>query len=163
MNTLGIDPGTRFTGFSVLHVNSVGKFLLKEAGCLILSEKDPLAARLVKIYEFLGKKIIESNIRIIALETPFLGKNAQNFLKLGYVRGIIYLVAHQHNVLLKEYTPKEVKKLVTGFGNAEKDQVARAVKALFPEIARANTTIRDDITDAVAISFCGALEGENKI
>lgn len=157
MNTLGIDPGTRFTGFSIIHVNNSGKISLKEAGCLVLSEDQVLSARLYKIYDFLNKKVVESQIQVIALETPFLGKNAQNFLKLGYVRGIIYLVAHQHNVLLKEYAPKEIKKAITGSGNAEKDQVARTIKALFPEIAQSAVSIRTDITDAVAISFCGAL------
>lgn len=155
MNILGIDPGTRVAGFSIMHVGQSGKICLKEAGCLLLPEKELLQTRLHKIYIFLDKKIIENNINTIVLETPFLGKNAQNFLKLGYVRGIIYLLADKHTIILKEYAPKEIKKAVTGSGSAEKDQVARVIKTLFPEIGSAN--VRHDITDAIAVSFCEAL------
>lgn len=155
MNILGVDPGTRFAGFSVMQVEQNRKIVLKEAGCLILPPTESLAKRLKKIYDFLNSKIVESNVHILALETPFMGKNAQNFLKLGYVRGIMYLLSEQHNLKLEEFAPKEIKKSITGSGNAEKDQVARVLMALFPAIG--NASIRNDITDAVAVSFCAAL------
>ena len=154
MNILGIDPGTRFAGFSIMNAQGMGKLCLLEAGCLILSDKDLMQTRLHKIFIFFDKLIIQNKIGIIALETPFLGKNAQNFLKLGYVRGIIYLLADIHSIVLKEYAPREIKKAVTGSGSAEKDQVGRVVKVLFPQIVGAK--IREDVTDAIAIALCGA-------
>ena len=88
----------------------------------------------------------------MALETPFLGKNAQNFLKLGYLRGIVYLLADKNNIMLSEFTPTQVKQAVTGFGGASKDQVARMVLQLFPKIAAPDKL---DVTDALAVTLCG--------
>ncbi|RTL06557.1 crossover junction endodeoxyribonuclease RuvC [Candidatus Dependentiae bacterium] len=155
MKILGIDPGTRVAGFCIMQVQANGSILLLEAGCLLLSEKDTMQRRLRNIYDFFDTLLKSQNIQSIALETPFLGKNAHNFLKLGYVRAIIYLLSDIHTVGLHEYAPREVKKALTGSGSAEKDQVGRVVRALFPQIA--TKKIRDDVTDAIAISFCGAL------
>lgn len=158
MNILGVDPGTRVAGFSIIQTNGPlgGKVSLKEAGCLILPVGDLMQIRLRKIYIFLDETIVKNKIDKIAIETPFLGKNAQNFLKLGYVRGIIYLLADKHGLNINEYAPTEVKKAITGSGSAAKDQVCRVVKALFPEIAA--VSMRYDVTDAIAVAFCGALQ-----
>lgn len=89
----------------------------------------------------------------LALETPFLGKNAQNFLKLGYLRGILYLLTDTHKIHLHEFSPREVKQAVTGFGGAQKDQVARMMYQLFPTLT---VQKKDDVTDALAITLCAA-------
>lgn len=88
----------------------------------------------------------------MSLETPFLGKNAQNFLKLGYLRGILYLLANQHKLEIHEFAPRQVKSALTGFGGASKEQVARVILRLFPKIEAPK---RDDVTDALAITLCG--------
>lgn len=161
MNILGVDPGTRVAGFCIMQAQENGKIFLLEAGCLILSDKDTIQKRLHDIYTFFDKLLVTHNIQSIALETPFLGKNVQNFLKLGYVRAIIYLLSDIHVVTLQEYAPREIKKAITGSGSAEKDQVGRVVRALFPQIAASK--VRDDVTDAIAISFCGALRQANRL
>ena len=90
-------------------------------------------------------------INEIALETPFLGKNAQNFLKLGYLRGILYLIADKSELLIHEFSPREIKQAITGFGGADKEQVARVLMRLFP----IGIPEKLDLTDALAVALCG--------
>ena len=81
-----------------------------------------------------------------------MGKNAQNFLKLGYLRGILYLLSDQYNLEIFEFAPCQVKSALTGFGGASKEQVARVILRLFPKITEPQ---KDDVTDALAVTLCG--------
>lgn len=148
--TLGIDPGLRYSGFGVLSTKK-GKSSLINQGFLTLSPKKSIAERVHLFYDFFNSMIKQEKITVIALETPFLGKNAQNFLKLGYLRGIVYLLSCQHTISLYEFTPCEIKQSITGYGTASKDQVARVIIRLFPRI---DLPKRDDVTDAIAVSLC---------
>lgn len=152
MVLLGIDPGFRFAGFGVLKKDGPKTFLL-EYGLLKLSPDETLSERTKLFYDFFKEKIILHNVTHLALETPFLGKNAQNFLKLGYLRGLLYLLAAQHNLQLHEFTPRQVKLSLTGFGGAQKDQVARVIGQLFPGIKI--DELKEDVTDALAVTLCG--------
>ena len=151
MVILGIDPGFRFAGFGILKKEG-RQALLLDYGYLGMSSSDSLITRVGTFHDFFEKKIQEWHVTVIALETPFLGKNAQNFLKLGYLRGILYLLAHQNNMQLHEFSPREVKQSVTGYGGASKDQVERVVLQLFPKL---NTPKKQDVTDAIAVTLCG--------
>ncbi|MCX5924464.1 MAG: crossover junction endodeoxyribonuclease RuvC [Candidatus Dependentiae bacterium] len=103
-------------------------------------------------YDFFIEKIKTYNVTDLSIETPFLGKNAQTFLKLGYLRGVLCLMAYQSKLKLHEFSPREVKLAITGFGGAQKDQVARMIQMLFPGLPQPKT---HDVTDAVAVSLCG--------
>lgn len=151
MVILGIDPGFRFAGFGILKKEG-RQALLLDYGYLGMSPSDGLVERVGQFHDFFEEKIKEWNVTTIALETPFLGKNAQNFLKLGYLRGILYLLSHKYGAQIKEFAPCEVKQSVTGYGSATKDQVARVVLQLFPgmEIPK-----KEDVTDALAVTLCG--------
>lgn len=151
MVILGIDPGFSFTGYGLLKKDGL-RVILLDYGYLKLNPKDTLSCRVGHFYDFFSKKIQENSVTAISLETSFLGKNAQNFLKLGYLRGILYLLASQYNLQLLEYAPKEVKMSVTGFGGASKEQVARAVMQLFPRLQHQE---KNDVTDALAVTLCG--------
>lgn len=151
MILLGVDPGLHIAGFSVLKKNGRTVILL-ECGYLKMPFSKNLAARVSMFHDFFTAKIEQWAITDVALETPFLGKNAQNFLKLGYVRGILYLLSHKHQLKLHEFSPREVKQAITGYGGASKEQVARIVLQLFPRI---ETPKKDDVTDALAVSLCG--------
>ena len=73
-------------------------------------------------------------------------------------RGIIYLLTHQHALMLVEFSPTQVKQAVTGYGGAQKDQVARVIKQLFGF----DTCIeRYDVTDALAVALCGAWQKQS--
>ena len=118
-----------------------------------MKSSDSLPNRIKQFYDFIGQKISQYKITDIALETSFLGKNAQNFLKLGYLRGTLYLLSAQNSLNLYEFSPSEVKLAVTGFGGADKEQVSRVVLRLFLGVKMPEKL---DITDALAIALCAA-------
>lgn len=151
MVILGVDPGFRYAGFGILKKEG-RQALLLDYGHLTMSSSDSLVTRIGIFHQFFEEKIITWGVSMIALETPFLGKNAQNFLKLGYLRGILYLLANKHGTDLQEFAPTEVKQSVTGFGGATKDQVARVIIQLFPGMEIPN---KEDVTDALAVTLCG--------
>lgn len=148
---LGVDPGFVVTGFGILKREG-RRTTLMDYGVLRLSSTKTLSWRVGQFYDFFSQKITEHGVNVIALETPFLGKNAQNFLKLGYLRGILYLLARNVQAELKEFSPTQVKQSVTGFGGAGKDQVARAVMLLLPGLKKPDLL---DVTDAIAVTLCG--------
>lgn len=151
MVILGIDPGTRFAGFGIMQKDKQKVFLL-DYGCLVMSPTKSLPERVEIFHDFFSEKIQKYGVTDLALETPFLGKSAGNFLKLGYMRGILYLLASKNKLVLHEFAPREIKLTVTGFGGASKEQVASVVLRMLPGILG---TQKDDVTDALAISLCG--------
>ncbi len=152
---LGVDPGFHVTGFAIVTICS-GKTSLCDWGLLKMRPTDSLIVRVGQFYSFFVKKITDFHITHIAIETSFLGKNAQTFLKLGYLRGILYLLANQNNLNLSEYAPMQIKAAVTGHGGASKEQVANILFRYFPALKNAPSVQRLDMTDALAIALCGA-------
>lgn len=151
MIILGIDPGFTVTGFSVV-CKMQGKDTILDCGYISLPVKKTLDVRIGIFYDFVCEKIKLYQVTNISIETPFLGKNVQSFLKLGYLRGVLYLIANQHKLHLHEFSPREVKRAVTGFGGAQKEQVAKVLFMLFPQLPKPK---KDDVTDAIAVSLCG--------
>ena len=151
MIVLGIDPGLSITGYGIMKKEKQRTDII-DYGAVRFSSKNPLEIRIAQFYETFHEKLAKENITLIALETPFLGKNAQNFLKLGYLRGIIYLLAAQNSIPIAEFTPRQVKQAVTGSGAAPKEQVARVLTRLFKGFEAPKTL---DITDALAVALCG--------
>lgn len=151
MIVLGVDPGFSTTGYGVIKKEGSRIFLL-DHGALRMSATKSLAERVGIFHDFFVEKIKLWNVNVVALETSFLGKNAQNFLKLGYLRGILYLLSAKHNLTLHEFAPSEIKLSVTGSGHAAKEQVARVVMRLFPGMVMPDKL---DVTDALAITVCG--------
>jgi len=156
---LGIDPGFTATGYCILHKQKYSIIML-DYGFLKLSPNESLSSRIETFFSTLQQKIGQFGVTTIALETPFLGKNAQTFLKLGYLRGILYLLAEQHQLSILEFAPRQVKQTVTGYGAASKEQVAKVLSMLFPAIPK---PLKEDVTDAIAISLCGLWLSESKI
>lgn len=152
MIILGIDPGLHISGFGILKKEG-SKIILIDAGFLKMNPAKHLSVRVGEFYNYFDVKIKNFNVSDVSLETPFLGKNAQNFLKLGYLRGILYLLANQNNLKIHEFTPRQVKLSLTGFGGASKDQVARVIIQLFPLMKMPQ---KNDVTDAIAVTLCGA-------
>lgn len=148
---LGVDPGFGVTGFGIIKKEPLQTILL-DYGYLKMNPTKPLPERVGIFHKFFSDKIAQWGVTDIALETPFLGKNTQSFLKLGYLRGILYLLSDNNNIMLHEFSPAQVKQAVTGYGSASKDQVARMVLQLFPKLA---TPDKLDVTDALAVTLCG--------
>ncbi len=156
---LGIDPGFQVTGYGIVKKEGPKSYLI-DCGYLKMSSSKTLSCRTGIFYDFFKNKIVDMCITDIALETPFLGKNAQNFLKLGYLRGILYLLADQHQLPLHEFSPTQVKSSLTGFGQASKEQVARVILRLFPQLQAPDKT---DVTDAIAVTLCGLWKTNNSL
>jgi crossover junction endodeoxyribonuclease RuvC len=151
MIVLGIDPGFTCTGYGVIKKEG-NRAILLDYGYLALPTKETLITRIGIFNDFFQEKITQWSVTVISLETPFLGKNVQSFLKLGYLRGNLYLLAYKHNLTIHEFSPREVKLSVTGFGGAPKDQVARVILRLFPKMEAPK---KEDVTDALAVTLCG--------
>jgi crossover junction endodeoxyribonuclease RuvC len=152
MIILGVDPGFSITGYGIMTKRGQ-KTIILDYGMLKLSPTLTLSKRIGIFHDFFDEKIKRFNITLIALETPFLGKNAQNFLKLGYLRGILYLLADRCQTGLVEFSPREIKKAITGHGGAQKEQIARVLIRLFQGLELPKKL---DVTDALAVTLCGA-------
>lgn len=152
MVVLGIDPGLRVAGYALIKKDQQKSYLIV-SDCLMLKPTDPIEQRIKRFYDFFTNLVAEHNVTVIALETPFLGKNTQSFLKLGYLRGMVYLIAAHHGIILYEFSPREVKQAVTGFGGASKEQVCRVMQQFFPGLNLEKKKL--DVADALAITLCG--------
>lgn len=151
MTILGVDPGFQFAGFGIIRKEGA-KATVLDYGYLKMQPTKSLVERIGIFHDFFSEKIISHGVTDLALETPFLGKNAQNFLKLGYLRGTLYLLADKNKLTLHEFAPTQVKQSLTGFGGASKEQVARVIYQLFPTMKAAD---KEDVTDALAVTLCG--------
>ena len=151
MVILGVDPGIVAAGFSVIR-HDAGTTELVDCGFAHMRSSQPLPERLAYLHDFFTDKVAQWQVTDLVLETPFLGKNAQNFLKLGYVRGVLYIITHRGGLRLREFAPCQVKRAITGSGSADKAQLARVILRLFPGLAM---PARYDVTDAIALGLCG--------
>jgi crossover junction endodeoxyribonuclease RuvC len=151
---LGIDPGFHVTGYAIIRSEPKKAFLV-DCGYLQMSPKKHLSERVGEFHTFFTEKITTLKVTHIALETSFLGKNAQTFLKLGYLRGILYLLAHTHSLALHEFSPSQVKSTISGKGGASKEQIAQLMLSIFPDLLNVKAVAKNDVTDALAICLCG--------
>jgi crossover junction endodeoxyribonuclease RuvC len=152
MIILGIDPGTRITGYGVIKYSN-NSFLKIAHGSIKLPAQKSIPQRLEIIYDELSKIIKKFKPDEFAIETAFYGKNAQSAMKIGYARGVSILCAVHNKLPTSEYSPREVKKSVVGKGAASKVQVAFMIKTLLNIKAE---KIKIDESDALAIALCHA-------
>ena len=149
MIVLGIDPGTKVTGYGIVEKNRRGLAHVTY-GEIRIRKGELLSQGLKKIYDGLMEIVREFDPDTIVIEDIFYGKNVQSLIKQGQARGVAILTASHNNIPIYEYTPLEVKKAVVGYGRAEKAQVQHMVKAILglPEIPP------EDASDALAIAIC---------
>jgi len=149
LKILGIDPGTQVTGYGV--VEKRGSELVHIAdGSIKLGSADPLAERLLVISDAIDGLVAEYAPDAVAVESVFFAKNARSALTLGHARGVVLLCAARHGLEVFEYAPRTIKLAVTGYGNAEKDQVQKMVAMLLG----GRMTEGADASDALAIAVC---------
>lgn len=149
MIILGIDPGSRITGYGFLKKQG-SKLIHIDNGAIFAPAKQPLEIRLKKIFEDLNQLIGKYQPDVAAIENIFHAKNVNSALKLGHARGVALLASAMHHLPLSEYTPLQVKQAVVGYGRASKDQVQQMVKMLLglPQPAEENAS------DALAVGIC---------
>ena len=153
MIILGIDPGSRVAGYGVVQVEGNEQELLT-CGVMRFSSEDSHPKRLRDIYEQLSEVVEEHPPDEGAIEMPVYGKNPQSMLKLGRAQAAAMLVLLNRDIPVTEYTPKQVKKAVTGNGNAPKQQVAYMVRSILS--IEKEDVLSQDTTDALAVSICHA-------
>jgi crossover junction endodeoxyribonuclease RuvC len=147
---LGIDPGTAALGYGIVE-RTGSRLRAVDFGCLTTSPDTPLPERLQRIHALVTELIETHNPDVLAVERLFFSRNAQSAFGVGQARGVVLLAAAQAGVPVREATPNEVKVAVTGYGNAEKGQVARMVTVILqlPEVPTP-----DDTADALATAIC---------
>jgi crossover junction endodeoxyribonuclease RuvC len=146
---LGLDPGSRRTGFGVIECRGPDYKHIAH-GCIAVGGLD-LADRLRRIFETLTALITEHGPGEIAVETVFVKRNVSSALKLGQARGAA-LCAIPPGVPVFEYAPRAIKLALVGSGAAEKMQVSHMIKTLL----QLNEKISPDASDALAIAVCHA-------
>ena len=149
---LGIDPGSRVTGWGIIRqVGSRNEFV--DCGCLWVGEKEEaVTERLRDIYAGITDIVAKYAPAEAAIEKVFMGKSADSALKLGQARGVAIVAAVNAGLPVSEYSAKQVKQAVVGKGSAEKAQVQHMIRLLLklPEIPPA------DAADALAVAICHA-------
>ena len=157
MRILGVDPGTIFTGYGIIDFEN-NELRYVSAGVIKIPVTKEMPPRLETIYNELDKLIKQFKPDEFAIETAFFGKNVQSALKIGYARGVSMLVAIHHDLAIKEYSPREIKKSVVGNGASSKDQVQYMIKKL---LAIRKTKIKYDESDALAVAICHAFKNNS--
>ena len=148
MRILGIDPGSRRTGWGVVQLEGT-RLRQLGAGTIVVPEKLPLAKRLDLIHQGLAQVIREQQPEAVAVEQIFFAKYANAALKLGHARGVALLVAAQSQLEIHEDPPAVVKRTVVGRGAADKVQVGRLITALLG----LKTAPEEDAADALAVAI----------
>jgi len=151
MRILGIDPGTRITGYGIIDVEG-NRLRHVDNGIVKTRSSDPLPLRLKAIYDGLTVVLKEFSPEAVAIEQVFLAKNPKAALTLGHARGTAVIASVNLNLEVHEYSALQVKSAVVGYGHAAKQQVQHMVKTLLnlPEVAQ------EDAADALAVAICHA-------
>ena len=151
MRILGIDPGSRATGYGFIEQQG-NRLIHLDNGAIFTQSQDPLAVRLQRIYKELCALIEKHHPEAVAVEQVFMARNPASALKLGHARGIALLAGINAGLPVAEYSALQVKSAVVGYGKAGKNQVQHMTKTLLnlPEIAQ------EDASDALAVAICHA-------
>jgi len=146
---LGIDPGSRVTGFGIIEHTPPNRLRYVSSGCVRTIQSD-IPARLKEIYAGIEQVIIRYQPTVLAVEKIFMHKNADSALKLGQARGAAIVAAVNHGLAVFEYTPNQIKQTVSGQGHADKRQIQHIVKLLL----NLPTIPPSDAADALAAAIC---------
>jgi crossover junction endodeoxyribonuclease RuvC len=147
MLILGIDPGSRIMGWGLIHADQ-GLEAIGSYGQIRPKGTD-IAKRLGQIYTELSQIISLHKPDCLVLESIFVNTNPQSALTLGYTRGVAMALAAHHHMEVLEYAPNTIKKSLTGYGHATKDQMVAMIARLFTIPA-----LPPDTADAVAVALC---------
>jgi crossover junction endodeoxyribonuclease RuvC len=147
---LGIDPGSRTTGYGLIRIEAQ-KITYVDSGTINATD-DHLPTRLKKI--FLGIKEIASQYQPdeAAIEQVFMHANAGTAIKLGQARGAAIVALANLEMNIAEYTARQIKQSVVGYGNADKTQVGQMVRHLL----QLRVPLKTDAADALAAALCHA-------
>ncbi len=150
MRILGIDPGMAIVGYGILDCNGEN-ITLTSSGSIQTKKNERESARLLEIYNDMETVIQKFKPDVAAIEKLFFFRNRTTVMPVAHARGVILTVLEKYNIPIFEYTPIEVKQVLTGYGRAEKKEVERMVEI---SLSGANLPKLDDTVDAIAIAIC---------
>jgi len=160
MRVLGIDPGFARVGWAALEVQSSThrlrsgrEFKVQSYGCIETSKNIDSQDRLVAVYKEVCALIKKYKPDVLAIEELFFTNNAKTAFKVGEARGVIILAGAMQKIPVFSYTPLQVKIAVTGYGNADKGQVGKMIKAI---LKLKGIPKLDDVSDAIAVALTHA-------
>lgn len=159
MITIGIDPGTRVTGYGIVKSKGRSNQLI-EYGCIRLPIKAKKSERYHLIFNDIERLLEKYSPQALAVETQFVNKNVQSAICLAVIRGIIILAATRREVPVFEYSPTKAKSAVVGNGRASKKQVQGMVKLL---LNLPNLPEPEDAADALALALCHSQSAISKL
>lgn len=150
MKILGIDPGLGIVGYSVIEYDGNTPVLL-HSGSVQTSKDKKESARLLEIWEDMNTIVDKYKPDVCAIEKLFFFRNQTTVMPVAHARGVILTVLEKYGVPIFEYTPMEVKQVLTGYGRADKKEVEQMVKIalgvdVLPKL--------DDTVDSIAIAIC---------
>ena len=150
MRVLGIDPGTITMGYGVIE-SSEDEITLVECGVLSCSGRSPIGERLSYLYGKLWDIITRYQPDTVAVEQPFVAKNARAALAIGRAQAIAILAATNQGIPTYEYTPTQVKQRAAGYGASSKEQIQEMVKL---QLGLSQVPEPSDAADALAVAIC---------
>lgn len=150
MRVLGIDPSSQATGYGLIESDG-GETVVLGYGTIKPKRADALPLKLAGIRSGIAAVIGRHAPEEVAVENPFFARNARTALILGQVRGAVLVAVAEAKLSLFEYSALEIKKAVTGYGQAEKSQVGTMIRAL---LKIEDPAMEEDAADALACALC---------
>lgn len=152
MKILGIDPGIQRMGWAVLECDNDGQNIkLLDGGCFMTKSTTSKHKRLYSLFSMVSDVFKIHKITILGIEKVFYTKNVKTAIVTGESRGVVLCLGGMHRVRVMEFTPSEVKQMISGYGNAGKAQMQEMVR-LYLELDEIPEP--DDFADAIAIALC---------
>ena len=152
MKILGIDPGLAIVGYSIVENNNDNNTLLA-SGSIQTDKTKTDSERLYEIAQDMQTVINLYKPDVASIEKLFYFKNQKTVIPVAEARGIILAVLEKNHIPIWEYTPMEVKQIITGYGRATKEEVAKIVEM---SIKYNKLPKLDDTVDSIAIALCYA-------
>jgi crossover junction endodeoxyribonuclease RuvC len=156
MLVLGIDPGTRATGYGAV-AREGGRFVCRSWGVIRPKPAASLGDRLLLLHDEIDRLAREIAPDAVAVEDCFYARDLRSTLKLGHVKGLVLIVAARLSVPVYEYAPRQIKRAVVGSGNAGKEQVEFMVRRMIAFDRTGGAPKPDlsfDLADALAVAIC---------
>lgn len=155
---LGIDPGSRITGFGLIETLPNKRIRYVLSGCIRITST-VLSEKLQTIFDGITQLMQEFQPSEVSIESIFMHRNAMSALKLGQARGAAITAVSQYAADVFEYSPRQIKLSVVGYGAAAKEQVQMMVCNLL----ELKATPQADAADALAAALCHVFHSRNKI
>ncbi len=150
MKILGIDPGIGIVGYSLVEFDGENSVLLY-SGSIQTQKNSKESARLLEIWEDMNTIIDKYKPDCSAIEKLFFFRNRTTVMPVAHARGVILTALEKYKIPIYEYTPMEVKQVLTGYGRADKKEVEQMVKF---SLGVENLPKLDDTVDSIAIAIC---------